>query len=1532
MARVTHVGHNLRSGDKIQIEPTAGAGGLSVGQISVLDAPVVVIDSNNYEYRLPTSALPTFNDSVNAAYFNCSVIEITHPNHGFKTGARIEITAVTSLPFGGKSLAELNTPPTGSPDPDNILVEVTGPNSYIIRCDTSGNALISTVQTTTVSINYLKDCYIIFYKPNPTINTTSWDSLFGNTYNVVKGTLNFFKSSVIPQIVNLGPISTTTVDNVVNIINSQISSGTCEKVTPRQLQLRSNNFTNGTVAVLALIGNITSIFDKPFVAKSIQPHTANAPSSYINSGFPVIKDYIKPGNTGLQSRTYLSSEKDDINILQKTSNSLVRSSFAASVYPVGFETLWVTGNPYLLQARLYQSDTTNPFEGVLSSSDTIRHPTEFFSVQALEELIKSNYCIKLDDLPINNHDKLVVEMDLNPTDKTVSLSLAKLAKINTITANPTSGKGSLINFTLKDPEDSDKPFSDFDSVYRQFNFKDFKILAKNVGVFAIVPGTRFLYLRSTQFGAPSRLHLSLQDATEPDSTELKINHINDFEENDARTTIIITLRSGALLDSKVAGSYRIRSLGTLNGNYTFILSSSDLSATNNNILNISGGSPLNGSFSVYYNKNGNYSGASASVTNGSPTVTVTAPGHELLTGDIITVTTGSSIGGILPVNLSVVDATVTVIDPNTFTYQATASATSNAVGVLDSVTYELVGFLSPANPGITSSVYSASLYPLKVFSWAQATMQELADLINNYLPDNPIATAEISEPNTNPFFTIPTYRNLVGAPIYTGTDLNKGFLFRSHRTKYSGYVGVRDYNTITADFVGLVQTDETLFPTAAETAGSGYSAVNEEVYIVPTNTSTLRRWIDFNAASSLNVLANIEKINSDQKIQISSKEAGEAGAVKITGVSANKINTLIIGNSSENEQSTVVRTLFADAKAIPRKTLAKINNKALTELSRPYKLLPTGTAITAANTIDIDPFFRQTNSIKYIRVNQNKARIVFIRNGKGNLQTEPLAGATQVTLTNLGNGLVEVEITAGTGVLSARVGDIMYVRYDSNFAEDVRCPPIPNTGSTIPSLPEYIGYTVVDVIDDKTIVICAPNITTFGAVTIANDTDIIFLPAIWNEKNIRTDKKEGPLYKEPISALGFNFIIKTLGNGFCYLNVYNDPTNLATANNTMKLSEFLVNTDDYLELTTNAFDPANQGRFRIIAHNGKDQIFFYNPNGGKDQVIDLNNSFTGDTGTLFWSTGRVSSGSGRAIRILDSNCVKIGDFLRISSPTTSSQWFNQSMIGNWEITGIGYQALDYTGDPLPHTITDGSFDIEYLAPYVEINLPNAPIAVLDSSGNPVDQFLIGANQNCLGFIESKPIEIFRIVAGHSLNEINTEESDVFLIPKKNSEKISDIYGSVLSIPHKINFEDKTFVGLDGYKIFSGLVRQAHRIIDGLPTNPNLFPGFKAAGTVIEVLPPLVKSIEIDLQVRPKDGVTLNSLTDLIKATVERYINSVGVGKPVVISEIIRVVQGLPGVFSVAVLATRPAAIEDRIVTSETEKPFVINVFEDISVG
>src|SRR5690606_3796089 len=222
---------------------------------------------------------------------------------------------------------------------------------------------------------------------------------------------------------------------------------------------------------------------------------------------------------------------------------------------------------------------------------------------------------------------------------------------------------------------------------------------------------------------------------------------------------------------------------------------------------------------------------------------------------------------------------------------------------------------------------------------------------------------------------------------------------------------------------------------------------------------------------------------------------------------------------------------------------------------------------------------------------------------------------------------------------------------------------------------------------------------------------------------------------------------------------------------------------------------------------------------------------------------------------------------------------------------------------LPHGPSDGVKDNSKFCQYVDIFLPDAPEYIADQNGDPVDAFVLAGNSAAIGFVEKDPFFGFRQVSGITVNAQNNEESDVFLVPKLRTGKMTDIFGTKISAMYKMGYEERTFVGIDGYKVYGGLVQQAHKIVDGSPTNAVVFQGVRAAGARVENLTPLIKAVGVTLTVRPRDGVTLNAIADIIRSTVASYINNLGVGQPVVLSEMIRLVQGLPGVFSVTITAT-----------------------------
>jgi len=1527
---VSLTGHGLRTGDLVSVSTVATIGGITGVNLSVTDAPVTKISDNKYTYQALANGTSVGVGTLNGVGNN--KITVAHTSHGINDGAEISTSVLTG--FGGLTPAELSIL--------NTSIELIDTDSYFYR--TTKAATSSAVTQVINSVTKIKDTWVEFEVSTPLLVT--WNAMLSTAFGITDNMIHLFKSSgATPQLVDFGAAaSSLSVDDVVSAINSQIASGEAIKENPRQAEIRSGKFDKtGTCAILAAIGNSVNLFDTA-VSSAIQAHIAFSPSGVVRGGGPVVGSIENPTAPalGYPTRTYLKIDKNITNVLDEASNPAIESPTIYNLsYPTGFQQLWITGRAEGYSSRVYNNQTTAPFTGIMTGSDIIRPLNTFDDIQTNVASLDrySNIGLRLQDLPVNNYDSLVVEMDLNPTDKTVSVPMTKLAKILDIDAIAGSGKGQVISFRLLDPEDSDKPFFDTTSIYKDFDFTDFKLLTKSVGVYREDVSDRALIVRSVDYGAASQLRFSIRFPTDPDQSDFLITHSTDFLNDKSRVNLIATLPSAATLPGSLLGSGQYKVTASLSGTiYDWRISSPSLNSGSSyvagNVLNISGTSSLSGSYYISSSVTAAFTNVSATTVNGSNVVTVTQPAHGLQTGDLVDVTSSSAIGGITALQLSVSDAEITVLNVNTFSFIAAANATSNGAGVIAAVNGGVVVVKAPGSGGLSpSSFFDAAIAPIRTYELVDKTFEDLATAITEFLPDNPIATGEAigTDLSINPIL-FPTYFASPNALAYSGPDVTGAFSHHSFETKYSGSAGIFQYdssNTTLNNIKATVQTDESIFPTTTEVSGTSYLPVGEEVQLVPTNTKSLSKWMNFRAVTSLSILSSVERTDSDSKIQISSLEDGSDGTVKVTGVNSNEVEMTIIGNASNLDDSTRVTALSADVRSLLPGQFIKVENALSAELSRTYRDIPTGSSITLANTETVNTYFRKTNSIKYLKTGANSGRLVFLRNGTHSTQTEPLTALHEITLTNLTNGLVRVTSAQGAAAsapsLSARVGDMMYIQPNSPFSIDAESKAI-SSGITTPTLPEYLGYPVVHVIDDDNIVIIAPNITTFGTTVLAAAEDLVFTPAVWNEKNIRTSHQEGAKFDDLVSN-DAHFLIKPLGGGLVSMFMQNSSTE---ATDDMLLDTMSVGTDDYA-IFGSGFDPANQGTFKVVAHNGRNHVVVFNPGFGVDEIIDINSLENGGEGSRKWRVGPLDI-TERSFRIIAGESVRIGDRLRISSPSSGAQWFNDTFFGSWEITGIGMQALDYTAFLLPHDNTDGSYDQAFAAPYVDFIIPNAPISVTNSLGADVDNFLISDNDTSIGFTEGTPFVGYRTVIGHGVNNQSVENRDLYMRPQISTSKMSNTFGTKIFALNKIGFEERAFQGIDGYKIFSGLVRQAHRIIDGLPNNTTVFPGVKAAGAIVEVQTPLIRSIQVSLQVRPTDGVTLNSISELVKSSVAGYVNQLDVGTPVVISEILRTVQSLPGVFSVKILTTTPVATDDRIVVGDFERAFILDITTDVSVG
>jgi hypothetical protein len=161
---------------------------------------------------------------------------------------------------------------------------------------------------------------------------------------------------------------------------------------------------------------------------------------------------------------------------------------------------------------------------------------------------------------------------------------------------------------------------------------------------------------------------------------------------------------------------------------------------------------------------------------------------------------------------------------------------------------------------------------------------------------------------------------------------------------------------------------------------------------------------------------------------------------------------------------------------------------------------------------------------------------------------------------------------------------------------------------------------------------------------------------------------------------------------------------------------------------------------------------------------------------------------------------------------------------------------------------------------------------------------------------------------------------LYVEPADRVYKLSDLYQTKVSVIGKMGMDVGVVTGVDGYSYYIGLLRTVQRIIDGFEPDAATFPGRRAVGSIIEVLPPLIRTVALSLNVTTRDGVNLTDITNDIKSEIIGYVNSLGVGEDVILSEIIARVMDIGGV--AAVTFTSPVPTTERIAVADDAKAFV----------
>lgn len=218
-----------------------------------------------------------------------------------------------------------------------------------------------------------------------------------------------------------------------------------------------------------------------------------------------------------------------------------------------------------------------------------------------------------------------------------------------------------------------------------------------------------------------------------------------------------------------------------------------------------------------------------------------------------------------------------------------------------------------------------------------------------------------------------------------------------------------------------------------------------------------------------------------------------------------------------------------------------------------------------------------------------------------------------------------------------------------------------------------------------------------------------------------------------------------------------------------------------------------------------------------------------------------------------------------------------------------------------------------------------------TSRTPIAIGPVGALGSSAGLVQIHEATPGRLIKKVLSIAPNGAWSDVKVSTPGGLAGISAAVGTVLSSLDKLALGAELVPGVDGYTHYTGLIAEANRVIYADESQSSSYPGIAAAGADLNINGSLIRRIQVSLGVRTKTGVSTQDIKDTVRSNVASVINQTPVGVPVSIGALVAAAQKVNGVVGVSVLSPAYGPGNDLIAIQPYEKPFVVNLEQDILV-
>lgn len=192
---------------------------------------------------------------------------------------------------------------------------------------------------------------------------------------------------------------------------------------------------------------------------------------------------------------------------------------------------------------------------------------------------------------------------------------------------------------------------------------------------------------------------------------------------------------------------------------------------------------------------------------------------------------------------------------------------------------------------------------------------------------------------------------------------------------------------------------------------------------------------------------------------------------------------------------------------------------------------------------------------------------------------------------------------------------------------------------------------------------------------------------------------------------------------------------------------------------------------------------------------------------------------------------------------------------------------------------------------------------------------------------------YKQIFNKAVDPSNINRTSLVFTTNNQYLKINRDAGEVLiSAVGKLGFNTSVKRGLDSYKYNIGLIAESNRIVYGDPRDNVTYPGVSAAGAEIFIQPPLIRRIEVGVGIRVNTGIPFGKIIEQVRNNIAALINSSPIGQSIAISDIVAVVNSIPGVKAVSITSPSYDVSNDIITVNPSEKPFILDIVNDITVS